>query len=69
MGGKRYLGEIVAASVKNLGVEVCGSFFKWQRGGGGRVFSTLGGKRYCGDKDALSLKWCGLGGTRTESEA
>jgi len=29
----------------------------------------LGGKRYCGDKDALSLKWCGGGGMRMESEA
>ena len=28
--------------------------------------STLGGKRYCGDRDALSWKCCGAIGTRTE---
>ena len=58
----------MSASVKNLGVEVCERFFKWRWGGGGRVFSTLGGKRYCGDKDALSLKWFEVGGTRTDYE-
>ena len=30
--------------------------------------STLGGKRYCGDRDALSWKCCGVSGTRTECE-
>ena len=33
------------------------------------MVSTLGGKRYCRDKDTLSWKWCGVGGTRTDSEA
>ena len=29
----------------------------------------LGGKRYCGDKDAVSWKWCGVSGTRMEYKA
>ena len=28
----------------------------------------MGGKRYCGDRDALSWKCCGVSGTRTECE-
>mmetsp|Transcript_38752 Transcript_38752/g.75672 ORF Transcript_38752/g.75672 Transcript_38752/m.75672 type:complete len:195 (-) Transcript_38752:669-1253(-) len=43
-----------------------GRVCEWWWGGDGKVSSTLGGKRYCGDRDALSLKCCGAIGTRTE---
>ena len=62
VGGKEVLGQESGGNVKNLGVEVYVRFFKWRRGGGGGVFSMLGGKKYCGNKDALWLKWCGIGG-------
>ena len=32
LGGKRYWGKRVAASVKNMGMEVCERFFKWRWG-------------------------------------
>ena len=47
------------------------SVFARMRGGDGRrVFSTLGEKRYCGDKDAVSCKdRRGVGGSGTEYES
>ena len=71
MGGKRYCKERAAASAKKFGWEGVRQNCKEQVAGDDRrVFSTLGEKRYCGDKDAVSCKdHRGVGGSGTEYES
>ena len=54
--------------MKNLCWEVFEYNCEGREDGGKIVFSTLGGKRYCGDKDAVCLKCCRGGESKTECE-